>query len=132
MRIMLVDDNRDFCQSLADILELEGYEVSMAFDGPTALETFSQASPDVLLLDTVMSGLEGLEILRGVREIAPRVPVVMITGYPVEDVADKMRQQGVQRVMQKPLDFEELFRLLKTFEVGCCERNSVAAGWGRR
>lgn len=77
--VLVVDDEPHLCNGLRRVLENEGYEVSTAPDGLTALELVDQRTPDVILLDLMMPGMDGREVCRRVREIAPATRVIYFT-----------------------------------------------------
>lgn len=111
-RIMVVDDNREFLQNVTDILELRDFEVSGAEDGPAALELAGRDQFDLVLLDVKMPVMDGLEVFRRLRDIAPGTPVIMATAFAVEGLIRSALREGAFGALNKPLDFDRLFELI--------------------
>jgi len=113
LRVLVVDDNEEFCQNVSDILGLKGYEVAVAHDGFKALELARQDGFGVVLMDVRMPVMDGVAAFKKIEEIAPHTPVVMITAYAVEDLLREALREGAFGALRKPLDFDELFALLE-------------------
>ncbi len=108
-RILIVDDNTDFCENITDVLELEGYETVEVYNGFNALETVKEDIIDLVLMDIRMPKMDGVETFRRLKEISPRLPVIMMTAFMVEDIVKLALQEGAFGAYQKPLDLERLF-----------------------
>jgi two-component system response regulator MprA len=108
MKILVVDDERAVRDSLRRALELEGYEVDLAVDGPDGLERISDGQPDAVILDVLMPGLDGLEVSRRVRRSGNRVPVLMLTAR--DEVDDRVAglDAGADDYVTKPFALDEL------------------------
>ena len=113
LKILAVDDNKEFCQSVADVLELKDYEVVTAEDGFKALELVKQNGFDLVLMDVRMPVMDGVETFKKVKEIAPGTPVIMVTAYTVEDLIRDALREGAFGSLKKPLDFDELFQIIE-------------------
>ncbi len=111
-RILVVDDNREFLQNVTDILELRDFEVAGAEDGPAALELAGRDRFDLVLLDVRMPVMDGLEVFRRLRDIAPGTPVIMATAFAVEMLIRDALREGAFGALNKPLDFDRLFELI--------------------
>jgi two-component system OmpR family response regulator len=111
--LLLVDDEEEFATTLAERLELRGIRTLVAHDGKTAIQMAQEHGPfQVVVLDVLMPGIGGLEILRRLREMAPQVPVILLTGQgTTRDGIEGMRQ-GAFAYLNKPVDLEELLRSL--------------------
>lgn len=96
VRILIVDDEEEIREVLSDLLTLEGYSCLTAHNGETALKMIFQQNPDLLLLDYKMPGLDGLEVLRRVKDLKPGLPVVMLTGYANVSGAVKAMKSGAR------------------------------------
>lgn len=114
-RILVVDDNRDDCAVIAKMLALRGYDVDVAYDGPSALEMVEQKSYSLALIDYKMPGMDGVELYRRMAEIRPEVTGVFLTGYPTIDTVYPAIGAGVERVLAKPAGSEELFEVVEQF-----------------
>ena len=113
LKILVVDDNEEFCQNMADILELKDYEVVTAYDGFEALELVKQNGFGLVLMDVKMPVMDGVETFKKVKEIASATPVIMITAFAVEDLIREALREGAFGALKKPLDFEHLFTLIE-------------------
>ena len=113
LRVLVVDDNEEFCQNVADILELKGYEVVSAYDGLKALELVRQDGFALVLMDISMPVMDGVETFKRVKAIAPDTPVIMVTAFAVEDLIREALREGAFGSLKKPLDFDELFNLIE-------------------
>ena len=112
-RVLVVDDNEDAANSLATLLEVMGYEVRTAYDGPEAIEAADEFLPAVALLDIGLPRLSGYDIARHVREQRGKdVLLVAITGWGQEDDRRRAREAGFDEHLVKPADFTRLVRLL--------------------
>jgi signal transduction histidine kinase len=113
-RVLVVDDNADAAESLALLLRLRGHDVHLAPDGPAALALAGQCAPDVVLLDLGLPGMDGHEVGRRLR-LQPgldKALVVALTGSGTEDDRRLSREAGFDHHVVKPIDPEELDRLL--------------------
>jgi len=112
-RVLVVDDNEDAANSLATLLEVMGYEVRTAYDGPEAIEAADEFQPAVALLDIGLPRLSGYDIARHVRERrGSDVLLVAITGWGQEDDRRRAREAGFDHHFTKPADFEVLLELI--------------------
>ena len=104
---LVVEDERTINDALAHRLRAEGYTVEQAFDGPTAVELARTARPDVVLLDVMLPGLDGLEVCRRIQADRP-VPVLMLTAR--DDEADVLVGLGVgaDDYLTKPFSMREV------------------------
>ena len=101
--VLVVDDEKAIRDSLRMILEFEDYRVDEAADGDAALRLVAERKPDALLLDIKMPGLDGLAVLRMLRERGYDVPVLMITGHGDVQTAVEATRQGAFDFLEKPL-----------------------------
>jgi DNA-binding NtrC family response regulator len=107
-RILIVDDEKDFTESLAERLSLRDYDVSTSFSGEEALEKLKTYNLDVVILDVQMPGLDGIETLREIKRIKPLTEVIMLTAHATVETAIKGMQLGALDYLMKPCDNEEL------------------------
>jgi len=113
--VLLADDEKVVREVARVALEAEGFEVREAADGVVALELFA-AEPDAfraLIIDLTMPRMSGAELLEQVRALAPKVPVVLMSGFDERDVTSRVGSRGSQRFLQKPFRPEELVRALQ-------------------
>ncbi len=113
-RVLVVDDNVDAAESLADLLRLLGHEVTVAHDGPSAIEQASRDLPDVVLCDIGLPGLDGYEVARALRgnPALARAVLVALSGYTGEDDVKRAFAAGFDRHLAKPADPFEVERLV--------------------
>lgn len=112
-RVLVVDDNEDAADSLATLLDVMGYEVRTAYDGPEAITVADEFRPAVALLDIGLPRLSGYDIARHVRASrGSDVLLVAITGWGQEDDRRKAREAGFDHHFTKPADFELLLDLI--------------------
>ena len=103
--VLLVDDAADVRQLLQLLLELDGFTVTAAADGPSGLAAVAAERPDVVLLDVQLPGLDGPDVLRALRTSPSTadLPVVFLTGAPPEQ-SDSLLALGATGVLHKPFD----------------------------
>jgi DNA-binding NtrC family response regulator len=111
-RILIVDDEEPARASLGQILGEDGYEVILAADGEEAIRLVAQESPDILLTDLRMPGMDGHELLTRVRQGYPDVSVVIMTAHGTIRSAVQALQEGAEDYLTKPIDVEELEHLI--------------------
>ncbi len=112
LRVFVVDDDRDFATSLADVLKLDGHQVDVAHTGEEAIERFRQHDYDVTFMDVKLPGLNGVESFMEIRKLKPHARVYMMTGFSVEHLLQQAIDQGALGVLHKPLDLERLLEML--------------------
>ncbi len=113
-RILIVDDEPEIREELAEYLAGKGYRVIVANDGPEGLAKFRAEACDLAITDMKMPGMAGDEVIRRLREIAPGLPVVVLTGhYSTKDVEDA-KLAGATAVLNKPIKLRALYEALKT------------------
>jgi len=122
-RILAVDDESSIRETLRSILETEGYAVEVAQGGHEAIDSFKNQNFDVVLCDVKMQGMDGIEVLVALRELAPDLPVIMISGHGTIDTAVESLRKGAYDYIQKPLDLNRLLVSLRN----ALDRNSLVA-----
>jgi len=106
--IYVVDDDYDVLRSLRFLLETEGFEVRTFRSGSALLGSSARDRADCLIVDYKMAGIDGLELAGRLRSLDISTPIVMITGYPDENIATKASSVGVRQVLLKPNLVESL------------------------
>ncbi len=106
--VLIVDDEPTILHSLSGILADEGFETITAENGYDALKKLSQVSPDIVLLDIWMPGLDGLETLDEIKKVHPFVPVILITGHGTIETAVQATKAGAFDFIEKPLSIEKV------------------------
>jgi CheY-like chemotaxis protein len=113
LHVLIVDDDRDHAESVADILEMRGYAIEIAGSGEAGVAKFSETAFDVVLMDVKMPGMNGVEAFFAIRQIKPDAQVVMMTGFSVEELVERAMNNGAIGTLRKPLVIPQL---LQTFE----------------
>ncbi len=106
--VLIVDDETTIIESLEGILSDDGFEVIHAFNGYEALKKVESESPDIVLLDIWMPGMDGIETLKEIKNIAPNLPVVMITGHGTIESAVDATKSGAYDFLEKPLSIDKV------------------------
>lgn len=115
MSILIIDDDESVIRSLGTYLRKAGYKVLAAMDGVQAMMTAQKEQPDLIIMDIMMPGGDGLTVLDRLRVSTKTMttPVIIISAYGEEDIAIKAEQHGASKFFRKPYDIHEL---LKTVE----------------
>ena len=124
MKILVVDDERAVRESLRRALELEGYDVDLADDGLEGLARVEESQPDVLILDVLMPGMDGLEMCRRLRRAGNRLPVLMLTARDAVENRVAGLDAGADDYVTKPFALEELLARVRAL----LRRSSNGAG----
>ncbi|MBP3954471.1 response regulator [Gemmata sp. G18] len=113
-RLLIVDDNVDSAESLAEVLALAGHNVWTAHDGPAALREVQAHSPEIILLDIGLPRMDGYEVARRVRQLPDlgTTTLIAMTGYGQEEDRRKSQEAGFNYHLVKPVDLDEVRRLL--------------------
>ncbi len=109
-RILVVDDEKEVCAMLKDILTFEGHTVDTAPDGFKALETFSPGTYDMVFTDLGMPGMTGWELAREIKSRDDSVPIVLVTGWSVDSDATEIRENGVHSILNKPFKMNDVIQ----------------------
>ena len=107
-KILVIDDEKIIRESLATLLKLDGYHVFIAEDGSKGLETFGKEKPEIVLVDIRMPGIDGIDVLKNIRESSKKTEVIMITGHGGVDTAIEALKKGAFGYIQKPVEYDEL------------------------
>jgi len=112
-RVLIVDDEKDFCDILFRVVKKAGFTALVAHDGEMALDMIRLGLPDIVLLDVRMPGMDGIEVLKRARKLNPALPVLMITAYSgVHDAVEAIKQ-GAYDYLPKPLDNNALLAKIR-------------------
>jgi DNA-binding response OmpR family regulator len=116
-RILLIDDEERIVNFLALKLKVSGYEVVCASDGEKGLELARTTDPDIMLLDIIMPGIDGLEVLRRLRKFS-NMPVIVLSAK--ERIYEEVMALGANAFMSKPFNPDDLVAKIKTIlQPGC-------------
>lgn len=111
-RILIVDDDVELCELLADFLQLEGFEVHALHDGQDALQQIDSMTPDAMVLDIMLPGMQGLDVLRRLREFCA-TPVLMLTARGEDTDRIVGLEMGADDYLPKPCNPRELAARLR-------------------
>jgi len=112
-RVLLVDDEQEFVETLSDRLILRKMGSAVAHDGESALKLIEHDPPEVMVLDLRMEGVDGIEVLRRVKQDNPSIEVIILTGHGTEDDKEECMKLGAFAYLRKPLDISQLSAVIK-------------------
>ncbi|OIP92449.1 MAG: sigma-54-dependent Fis family transcriptional regulator [Syntrophaceae bacterium CG2_30_58_14] len=112
-RILVVDDDHAMRLALSESLESCGYDIVAAENGREALELFKMGKFDLVVTDMKMPGMTGIEVLRGVKELSPEIPVILITAYGTVGTAVEAMKEGAAEFIMKPFSLDDLEAVVK-------------------
>lgn len=112
-RVLLVDDEKQFVQTLSERLQLRNMGTAVAYDGESALKLIERDQPEVIVLDLMMPGIDGIEVLKQVKRSYPNIEVIMLTGHGSEEDRETCMNLGAFAYMHKPVDIEVLSAKLR-------------------
>ena len=107
-KVLLVDDEREFVQTLSERLTMRDMGSAVAYDGESALKLIKEDEPEVIIVDLKMPGVDGLEVLRKVKASRPEIEVIILTGHGHEEDRQLCMELGAFAYLQKPLDINVL------------------------
>lgn len=113
MKILLVDDEKEFVHTLAERMETRGLKPSVAYDGEEALAKVKENEPEIMVLDLRMPGMHGMEVLRHVKRDHPNVQVIILTGHGSEADEELAGELGASDYLQKPVNLNRLMDAMK-------------------
>ncbi len=113
IKLLFVDDEKDFVDVITKRLSKKGFDVTKAFSGPEALQAMRKDDFDIAVLDLKMAEMDGIEVLKILRKMAPELPVIILTGHGSEISAREGIKCGAMEYLSKPCDFDELVGKIK-------------------
>ena len=113
LSVFIVDDDDDFAESLAMVLESRGCQVEIAASGEEAIEIFRTKNFDIAFMDVKLPGKNGVESFLEIRQFKPEARVVMMTGYSVEQLLDQAVAHGAWGILRKPICMEDLLEIVE-------------------
>jgi DNA-binding response OmpR family regulator len=113
IKVLLVDDEEEFVQTLAERIEMREIGSDVALNGEQALKKVDADAPDVMVLDLKMPGIDGMEVLRQTRKAYPHVQIIMLTGHGSKKDEKEARRLGAFEYLQKPVPIDELVKKIK-------------------
>jgi DNA-binding response OmpR family regulator len=117
-KVLLVDDELEFVSALAERLDLRGIEARVAGSGEAALELVEAELPDLVVLDLLMPGMSGLEVLQRLKAAHPELPVILLTGHGATREGIEGMRLGAFDYLMKPLNIDVLIAKLNEAMTG--------------
>jgi DNA-binding NtrC family response regulator len=114
--ILVVDDNPTMAGTLADILDVKGFNVYSAISGTEALAILRDRPIDILLTDVRMPDMNGVTLYRQTRQTHPKMVTLLMTAYSADDIIQQGMKEGIKTVLSKPLDIDFLITLLSAYQ----------------
>ena len=111
--ILVVDDNSSLSRSMSLVLERKGYTVTMARDGPEAIQRVRERPFDILFIDIKMPGLNGVQTHKWIKKIRPETVAMMMTAYAVEELVKEALRNCAYTCLSKPLDMDQVLSLVE-------------------
>ena len=118
MNIFIVDDDRDFAESLSLVFEGKGYHVFLAHSGEEALEKIKEEKFDVIFMDIKLPGMNGVESFLEMRKMRPDTKVIMMTGYSLPQLIDEALENGAWGILKKPFDPQQAISMIENLNSG--------------
>ena len=116
LSVLVVDDNPFMVSTLADILEVKGFEVHAAYSGAEALEILRDHPVDILLTDVRMPDMNGVELYRAIKKTHPDLISLLMTAYAADDIIQQGLAEGIKTVLEKPVDIIFLLNLFSAYK----------------
>ena len=110
--MLVVDDDRQMVRTLCDVLRRQGWSPEPAYSGEEAVAATRRRRHQAVLMDIRMSGIDGVEAFRAIREAQPEVPVILMTAYSAQGLLTEAERLGVLHILAKPFPLPELLTLL--------------------
>ncbi|HWE74893.1 MAG TPA: response regulator [Stellaceae bacterium] len=111
-RVLVIDDDRDHAESIADILSMRGHRVEAAFSGEQGVEIFREQDFDIVFMDVKLPGMNGVETFFEFKKIRPDARVMMMTGFSLEQLIKQALENGALGVLRKPFAIQDLLHVL--------------------
>ena len=112
-KVLVVDDQIGMLETFTDILEDRGFNVVTANDGFAAIEKVKEQSFDLIFMDIKMPGINGVQTFREIKKVNPKITVVMMTAYSVEDLIEEAIEEGAYTVIYKPFDMNKVIQTIE-------------------
>lgn len=113
MNILIIEDEPGICNFLQQGLEEEGYDIVVAADGKQGLECFNKNRTDLILLDWMLPGMEGIDVCKAIRKIDSSIPILFLTAKDTVQETIEGLKSGANDYIKKPFSFEELLERIK-------------------
>jgi len=127
IKILLVDDEKEFIDTLSERLEIREFDVSVAYSGEAAIKLMKDHDFDVVVLDVVMPGMDGIETLKRMKELTPLTQVIMLTGNATVDNAILGMKNGAYDFLLKPVETRAFVKKINAaFDIKNAQHKRIA------
>jgi CheY-like chemotaxis protein len=124
-KFLLVDDEKEFVHTLSERLQTRDLASAIAYDGEQALDMLQDQAPDVMVLDLMMPGINGIEVLRQVKKEHPDIEVIILTGHGSDRERNIADDLGAFAYLEKPVDVDHLAQVMRAAYKRVSERKSA-------
>jgi len=111
-RILVVDDNKDFADIFCDILKTNDYVAESCYSGSQAIERVKNGDFDIVFLDIRMPEMDGVQALKEIKKLRPKMTVIMMTGYSVDEMIHKALEEKASEIVYKPFEVDKILSLI--------------------
>ena len=108
IHVLIIDDEEELAAVIADRLEFRGIKAQTAIDGESALKMIKSDPPNIVLLDLMLPGMNGLEVLKKIKTLELNIPIILLTGYGSKEMTLEGMNLGAFDYIMKPCDFDGL------------------------
>ncbi len=112
VKILLIDDETDYSETVSFWLMANGYQVRAVSSGMDGLKAIKEEAPDIVFLDFLMPGMDGIETLREIRIKNTELPVIMVTAYAAEEKMKEAEKMGISGIFSKGAELSEAAKLI--------------------
>jgi DNA-binding response OmpR family regulator len=112
-KVLVVDDDKDLCNLISDIIKEEGFEVKKAYDGNSAIDRLLKENYDVMIIDNKLSGVSGIKVIEQTKDLKPALKTIMISAYGNTNTKLRAKDLGVYDFLDKPFDIKVLISRIK-------------------
>ena len=112
-RVLVVDDDRDHAESVADLLGMRGHAVTVTYSGEAGLAMFRGSEFDVTLMDVQLPGMNGVQTFFELRKIRPDAKIIMMTGFSIEHLLAQLEEDGAVSLLHKPYAESEFLAMVE-------------------
>lgn len=113
LKVLVVDDKRIVGDFFNLVLGCRGHQIKITQQGKEALDLILQESFDIVFVDIVMPQQDGIKILKEIKRISPQLPVVMMSGFSIDEKCEQSLQLGALSFLKKPIELEDVRRIIK-------------------
>ena len=109
-----MDDNSELCETLADILEMAGFDVKSAKGGEEGIKRVKERFFDIVLMDIKLPGMNGVGAYKAIKEISPKTRAIMMTAYAVKELIEEALNECAFTVLYKPFEMDKMLDLIES------------------